>query len=150
MSLISPLQRYPDQSTREFLSDVTILLLGAQVTTVITFFLSRNIRIARQRAWDQTVASRGKGADFWQPYVEEWEVPPAVHEGFSARLGNVMEIWIIGVVVKKGPCTYILICYHRDAELLRSSASSSIVPISLPGYICSCRHQSFGHRTAPA
>ncbi|KIJ07004.1 hypothetical protein PAXINDRAFT_121307 [Paxillus involutus ATCC 200175] len=80
---------------------VTILLLGAQVTTVITFFLSRNIRIARQRAWDQTVASRGKGADFWQPYVEEWEVPPAVHEGFSARLGNVMEIWVIGVVVKK-------------------------------------------------
>jgi hypothetical protein len=127
-SLVSHLQTYPDQSTREFLSDVTILLLSAQVTTMITFFLSRNIRIARQRAWDQTVASRGKGADFWQPYVEEWEVPPAVHEGSSARLGNVMEIWIVDIVVNKGPCTCIHIGYHRNAEKSRPSASSSAVP----------------------
>ncbi|KAH7886408.1 hypothetical protein F5I97DRAFT_1809127 [Phlebopus sp. FC_14] len=80
---------------------VTILFLGAQVTSILTFFLSRNIRIARQRAWDQTVASRGKGPEFWQPYVEEWDVPPVVKEGFGERLGNIFETWIVGMVVKK-------------------------------------------------
>ncbi|KAF9225138.1 hypothetical protein BS17DRAFT_700116 [Gyrodon lividus] len=80
---------------------VTVLFLGAQVTSIITFFLSRNIRIARQRAWDQTVASRGKGPDFWKPYVEEWDVPPVVNEGLCARLSKVMEIWIVGTVIKK-------------------------------------------------
>lgn len=81
---------------------MAILLLGTQVTSIITFFLSRNIRIARQRAWDQTVASRGKGPDFWQPYVEEWEVPPIVDDSISGRVSNVMGIWVVGVAIKKG------------------------------------------------
>lgn len=81
---------------------MAILLLGTQITSIITFFLSRNIRIARQRAWDQTVASRGKGPDFWQPYVEEWNVPPTVDEGLGTRVGSAMGIWAVGVVVKKG------------------------------------------------
>ena len=84
------------------LSDMAILLLGTQVTSIITFFLSRNIRIARQRAWDQTVASRGKGPDFWQPYVEEWDVPPVVDESFSGRVSGKMNTWAIGIVVKRG------------------------------------------------
>ncbi|KAF8131440.1 hypothetical protein EV363DRAFT_1330070 [Boletus edulis] len=80
---------------------MAILLLGSQVTSIITFFLSRNIRIARQRAWNQTVASRSKGPDFWQPYVEEWDVPPVVDETFSARVSSTMSIWAVGIVVKK-------------------------------------------------
>ncbi|THV07780.1 hypothetical protein K435DRAFT_708803 [Dendrothele bispora CBS 962.96] len=52
------------------------LLVGSQVTYILRFFLARNINIARDRVWDQTVASRGKGPDFWRPYVEEWEHPP--------------------------------------------------------------------------
>lgn len=28
----------------------------------------------------QTVASRGKGPDFWQSYVEEWENPPKIEK----------------------------------------------------------------------
>ncbi|KAJ7647705.1 hypothetical protein FB45DRAFT_206659 [Roridomyces roridus] len=55
-----------------------VLMLGSQLTYILRFFLSRNIRIARERAWDQTVASRGKGPDFWGPYVEEWTHPPRV------------------------------------------------------------------------
>ncbi|KAJ7169123.1 hypothetical protein C8R43DRAFT_982387 [Mycena crocata] len=55
-----------------------VLLLGSQITYILRFFLSRNIRIARERAWDQTVASRGKSPHFWHPYVEEWTVPPRV------------------------------------------------------------------------
>ncbi|KAF8954545.1 hypothetical protein BDZ97DRAFT_1676587 [Flammula alnicola] len=55
-----------------------IMILGSQITQILRFFLNKNIRIARDRAWDQTVASRGKGPDFWQPYVEEWENPPKI------------------------------------------------------------------------
>ncbi|PFH47211.1 hypothetical protein AMATHDRAFT_68228 [Amanita thiersii Skay4041] len=75
-----------------------ILLIGLQVTWLLKFFLSKNIRIARERAWAQTVASRGKGPDFWQPYVEEWENPPYIAEKgqkelilrklYSGRLGR--------------------------------------------------------------
>lgn len=83
---------------------MAILLLGTQVTSIITFFLSRNIGIARRRAWDQTVASRGKGPDFWRPYVEEWDVPPSVDESLSAHVGNTMSTWAVGIVIKRGVC----------------------------------------------
>lgn len=54
------------------------MVVGSQVTYIMQFFLRKNLRIARDRAWDQTVKSRGKGPEFWQPYVEEWEHPPRV------------------------------------------------------------------------
>jgi len=55
-----------------------VLTLGEQITLILQFFLSRNIRITRERVWEQTVLSRGKGAAFWGPYVEEWDNPPIV------------------------------------------------------------------------
>ncbi|KAG8723886.1 hypothetical protein FRC09_001354 [Ceratobasidium sp. 395] len=51
-------------------------LEGGLVPEFYTFFLSKNIRIARDRAWDQTLVSRGKGSEFWGSYVEEWQKPP--------------------------------------------------------------------------
>jgi hypothetical protein len=60
ISLTNPLQ----------LPDATLLFLGDQITGILYFFLSRNLRIARDRAWDQTLTSRGKGPDFWGSYVE--------------------------------------------------------------------------------
>ncbi|KAF8529711.1 hypothetical protein BU17DRAFT_24936, partial [Hysterangium stoloniferum] len=59
----------------------TVMFLSSQVNMILTFFLSRNLRTAADRAWDLTVQSRGKGPDFWGPYVEEWQVPPQVVEG---------------------------------------------------------------------
>ncbi|KAM5539462.1 hypothetical protein V8D89_006914 [Ganoderma adspersum] len=56
----------------------TLFFLSSQISSLIYFFLSRNIRIARERAYEQTIQSRGKGADWWQPYVEEWDNPPLV------------------------------------------------------------------------
>jgi hypothetical protein len=61
-----------------FLSGATLIILSSQITFLFNFFLSRNLRIAREHAWDQTIASRGKGPSFWQPYVEEWDLPPVV------------------------------------------------------------------------
>jgi len=74
-----------------------VLLLGSQVTNILRFFLSRNIRIARERAWDQTVASRGKGPDFWLPYIEEWKVPPRVIVDTWTR--RFQKQWLGGIAV---------------------------------------------------
>ena len=80
------------------------MIVGSQVTYILRFFLSRNIRIARDRAWDQTVASRGKGPDFWQPYVEEWEYPPRLD--LESKQQKFIEKWLGGwfglFIVKRG------------------------------------------------
>jgi hypothetical protein len=77
-----------------------IVLLSSQLTFVLKFFLSRNLRIARERAWDQTIASRGKGPAFWQPYVEEWDVPPVVDVGQWAGL-EVAKSHFVRLILKK-------------------------------------------------
>ncbi|KAF9265202.1 hypothetical protein L218DRAFT_898816 [Marasmius fiardii PR-910] len=78
----------------------TILTLSTQITFILRFFLSRNIRIARDRVWDQTLFSRGKGPDFWKPYVEEWDNPPSVQvkESWAEKL---LGGWFGLFVVKK-------------------------------------------------
>ena len=78
-------------------ADATLFFLSSQVSAIIYFFLSRNIRIARERAYDQTIASRGKGADWWRPYVEEWDNPPRV-SGKGWGLGRLMSGPIGGIV----------------------------------------------------
>ncbi|KAG9012818.1 hypothetical protein FRB90_006499, partial [Tulasnella sp. 427] len=69
----------------------TFIFMSSQITTILKFFLSKNLVIAKNRAWDQVVASRGKGPDFWGPYVEEWERPPKVQIG-----GFQWEKWVGG------------------------------------------------------
>jgi len=54
----------------------TLVYAASQVSWIISFFLSKNIRIARDRAWNLTIASRAKGADFFIPYVDESDRPP--------------------------------------------------------------------------
>ncbi|KAL1667502.1 hypothetical protein GGF50DRAFT_112230 [Schizophyllum commune] len=80
-----------------------ILLLGSQISAILNFFLYKNIRIARDRAWDLTVASRGKGPDFWWPYVEEWDNPPPVdpdHRSFSEKwLGGFFGRYVVRKVI---------------------------------------------------
>lgn len=82
-----------------------------QITLILTFFLSKNIRVARERAWDQTVLSRAKTADFWGPYVEEYAVPPRIER----PKWNSWERWagsgLVRTVVLKGkPTNIIVLC----------------------------------------
>ncbi|PVG01687.1 hypothetical protein CPB86DRAFT_752347 [Serendipita vermifera] len=56
----------------------TLIFLSSQMSGIVRFFLSKNLRIAKDRAWDLTIASRGKSKDFWGPYVEEWQIPPNI------------------------------------------------------------------------
>ena len=84
-------------------ADATLFFLSSQVSAIIYFFLSRNIRVARERAYDQTIQSRGKGADWWCPYVEEWDNPPKVKNvkwGWSVFMSGP-----IGRIVAKGEGT---------------------------------------------
>ncbi|THH18330.1 hypothetical protein EW146_g2623 [Bondarzewia mesenterica] len=78
----------------------TVMIIVSQLTGILTFFLARNLRIARQRAWDQTVASRGKGPEFWGPYIEEWDVPPVVDDGTWAGMEGV-KTWLVGYTIKR-------------------------------------------------
>lgn len=57
------------------------MFISSQYNMILKFFLSKNLRIARDRAWEQTVKSRAKEVDFWGPYVEEWQRPPTVTPG---------------------------------------------------------------------
>lgn len=53
------------------------MILLPQLTQILRFFLMKNIRLSRSRAWALTVASRGKGPEFWSNgYIEEWVNPP--------------------------------------------------------------------------
>ncbi|KAF9778885.1 hypothetical protein BJ322DRAFT_459428 [Thelephora terrestris] len=70
-----------------------LFAVGAQVNGILNFFLRRNVAIAKQRVWDQTIASRGKGASFWKPYVEEWDHPPAI-----TKPG--MQLWLSGTAAR--------------------------------------------------
>lgn len=84
--------------THLLVPDAAVVLISSQITNIIKFFLSRNIRIARERAWDHTVASRGKGPDFWQPYVEEWQRAPIITtSSWDKWLGG----WFGRVVVRR-------------------------------------------------
>ena len=72
-------------------------MIANQVTYILRFFLSKNLRIVRDRAWDQVVYSRGKGPDFWRPYVEEYAVPPVVRKGsiWEKAAGNYLGRFLI-------------------------------------------------------
>lgn len=82
-------------------TDAAVLSLSTQVTFILSFFLYRNIRIARDRAWAQTVASRGKGPDFWKGYVEEWETPPFVDESAQGVILKAFETSMGRFILKK-------------------------------------------------
>lgn len=88
------LRTIPDFSAQQTSTDAALMIVGSQVTYILRFFLSRNIRLARDRACDQTVASRGKGPDFWQPYVEEWEYLPCVD--LDSKKQKFIEKWLGG------------------------------------------------------
>ena len=45
------------------------------------------------------MASRGKGPDFWQPYVEEWQNPPSLDP--NAKSKQFVKKWFGLFIVKR-------------------------------------------------
>jgi hypothetical protein len=72
------------------------------VEAILNFFLSRNLSTARDLVWAETVASRGKGPEFWQPYVEEWDRPPVVNEKLLGILETTLNTWLWQAIVQRG------------------------------------------------
>lgn len=66
----------------------TLTFVATQATAILTFFLSKNIRIARDRVYEQTVISRAKDPSFWGPYVEEWDNPPRPSRSLLTRFAG--------------------------------------------------------------
>lgn len=52
-----------------------VFVLG-QCHAIMEFWMRRKLRACRNKAYEATVLSRGKPAEWWTPYVEEWEEPP--------------------------------------------------------------------------
>lgn len=85
--------------------DTHLLILLPQISSILRFFIYKNLRLARSRAYALTVASRGKPTEFWsqvssgarftrchttkqqgaddeiQGYIEEWAEPPRPSRG---------------------------------------------------------------------
>jgi hypothetical protein len=125
----------------------TIVFLSSQVTFIFNFFLSRNLRIARERAWQQTVASRGKGPTFWQPYVEEWDVPPKVNVDQWAGLAQAKNK-AFGFAVKRSELAYSFYFMSRfdNIHTLNSRSDSSAC---CPGWWVACCGSFQGARHCP-
>lgn len=54
----------------------TLMFVLSQCSTIMELWLRRRLRRARTLAYGETVKSRGKSAEWWTDYYEEWEEPP--------------------------------------------------------------------------
>ncbi|WVQ77005.1 hypothetical protein IAR50_006684 [Cryptococcus sp. DSM 104548] len=59
-----------------------LIILLPQLSSILRFFIYKNLKIARSRAYALTVSSRGKPREFWSHgYIEEWAQPPTPEAG---------------------------------------------------------------------
>ncbi|KAK8866100.1 hypothetical protein IAR55_001251 [Kwoniella newhampshirensis] len=66
-----------------------LLILLPQLSSILRFFIYKNLKLARSRAYALTVSSRGKPHEFWsQGYIEEWAKPPRTRSGELDRNGR--------------------------------------------------------------
>lgn len=87
----------------------TWALLFGQLSTLLEWALSRELKKAREEAYEATVRSRGKEGAWWGGYEEEWLVPPvakaaraAEKQGFYTKLSTPL----VRVVLLKGSFSF--------------------------------------------
>ncbi|GAA5986886.1 hypothetical protein JCM11641_006581 [Rhodosporidiobolus odoratus] len=66
----------------------TWALLAGQLSSLLEWFLARELKKGREEAYERTVQSRGKELEFWGEYVEEWKVPPVEKAERAAEKQN--------------------------------------------------------------
>ena len=68
-------------------------------------------------------ASRGKGPDFWQPYIEEWQNPPSLDSNSTSNqfVKNWFGGWLDLFVVKNSRFFYLLLLVSGFTSLLLES-----------------------------
>jgi len=102
----------------------TCLFLSSQIQSIIQFFVGKNLRIARDRAWEHTLVSRGKAPEFWGPYVEEWQVPPKVGVTPQAKWEKWITSSIGRLIIRKA--VLIPLNFYPGVGLVASSALKAI------------------------
>ncbi|WVQ97608.1 hypothetical protein IAU59_004722 [Kwoniella sp. CBS 9459] len=66
-----------------------LLILLPQLSSILRFFIYKNLKLARSRAYALTVSSRRKPLEFWsQGYIEEWAQPPKPRHGDVDKNGR--------------------------------------------------------------
>ncbi|WVN89115.1 uncharacterized protein L203_104331 [Cryptococcus depauperatus CBS 7841] len=66
-----------------------LIILLPQISSILRFFIYKNLKIARSRAYSLTVSSREKPREFWsQEYIEEWAQPPQITPGDLDKNGK--------------------------------------------------------------
>ncbi|PWZ01196.1 UreD-domain-containing protein [Testicularia cyperi] len=91
--------RIPVPSLQTF---ATLTFVLGQVHAIMEFWLRRKLRECRNTAYISTVRSRGKSADWWTEYVEEFSNPPtekaikdAKKNGFYLKLASPLVRFVI-------------------------------------------------------
>src|SRR5258708_32407425 len=104
------------------------MFMSSPIQTIIQLFLGKNMRSARDRAWDQVLASRGKGSEFWGPYVEEWQGPPQVGTNPQTSWEKWATSSIGRMIIRRGTFYNHMSCAGSDLMYL---VSVLILPLSL-------------------
>ncbi|PWN50618.1 hypothetical protein IE53DRAFT_387064 [Violaceomyces palustris] len=90
-----------------FTTFATFMFVLGQVHTIMEFWLRRRLGEFRKTAYNATVKSRGKAADWWTEYVEEFENPPtqkaikdAKKQGFYLKLASpLIRVFVLKVLL---------------------------------------------------
>ncbi|RXK39241.1 hypothetical protein M231_03461 [Tremella mesenterica] len=118
-----------------------MLVLLPQLSSILRFFIYKNLRIARSRAYALTVSSRGKPSEFWsQGYVEEWANPPKPRPGdmvkgsrrsTEARWVSWILWWPTQIVIRH----YLLIPLSPNLPLLAPLFTSTLRALTTAEYL---------------
>lgn len=98
-----------------FQTFATLTFVLGQVHAIMEFWLRRKLKECRNTAYISTVRSRGKSADWWTEYVEEFSNPPtqkaikgAKKQGLYLKLASPM----IRFVILKGESARFLLLHN--------------------------------------
>ncbi|KIR59133.1 hypothetical protein I314_05117 [Cryptococcus bacillisporus CA1873] len=119
-----------------------LLILLPQLSSILRFFIYKNLKIARSRAYALTVSSRRKPAEFWsQGYIEEWVQPPRVQTGELDKNGrrvrkNVSWIsWILWWPTQLVMRKYLLLPLSPSLPLLSPLVTSVLRSLTTAEYL---------------
>ncbi|KAL7419305.1 hypothetical protein Q5752_006142 [Cryptotrichosporon argae] len=118
-----------------------VLVLLPQLTNILRFFLRKNLRLARSRAYALTVASRGKPAAFWnQGYIEEWANPPPSASADVVKAGRrahqeVWLKWLLWWPIQMALRHYLLIPLSPNLPLVAPLVTSTLRALQTAEYL---------------
>ncbi|OXC67796.1 hypothetical protein AYX13_03691 [Cryptococcus neoformans] len=119
-----------------------LLILLPQLSSILRFFIYKNLKIARSRAYALTVSSRRKPAEFWsQGYIEEWAQPPRVQTGELDKNGRRVRknanwiSWVLWWPTQLVMRKYLLIPLSPSLPLLSPVVTSVLKSLTTAEYL---------------